>query len=136
MSAVKDGKIVEIGKLIGTSGAHGRRRGPGRRAGLYRQSLPLRRAGHLGPALHLLLRPRRDLGRVRQLLAVAGAGAKGPGGPPLRSSSSYVEAIPMEVLRTLEFTWESFPEYLDQTSTIISGSMSAISSAIPRSAIT
>ncbi len=27
---------------------------------------------------------------------------------------SYVEAIPMEVLDTLEFTWESFPEYLDQ----------------------
>jgi N-acyl-D-amino-acid deacylase len=27
---------------------------------------------------------------------------------------SYVEAIPMEVLRTLEFTWESFPEYLEQ----------------------
>jgi N-acyl-D-aspartate/D-glutamate deacylase len=27
---------------------------------------------------------------------------------------SYVEAIPMQVLRTLEFTWESFPEYLEQ----------------------
>jgi N-acyl-D-aspartate/D-glutamate deacylase len=27
---------------------------------------------------------------------------------------SYVEAIPMEVLKTLEFTWETFPEYLDQ----------------------
>ncbi|HZT87793.1 MAG TPA: amidohydrolase family protein [Stellaceae bacterium] len=27
---------------------------------------------------------------------------------------SYVEAIPMEVLDTLEFTWESFPDYLDQ----------------------
>jgi N-acyl-D-amino-acid deacylase len=27
---------------------------------------------------------------------------------------SYVEAIPMEVLETLEFTWETFPEYLDQ----------------------
>jgi N-acyl-D-aspartate/D-glutamate deacylase len=27
---------------------------------------------------------------------------------------SYVEAIPMEVLDTLEFTWEKFPEYLDQ----------------------
>jgi N-acyl-D-aspartate/D-glutamate deacylase len=27
---------------------------------------------------------------------------------------SYVEAIPMEVLRTLEFTWESFPQYLEQ----------------------
>jgi N-acyl-D-amino-acid deacylase len=27
---------------------------------------------------------------------------------------SYVEAIPMEVLKTLEFTWEGFPEYLDQ----------------------
>src|SRR5437588_6176711 len=27
---------------------------------------------------------------------------------------SYVEAIPMEVLKTLEFTWEGFPEYLEQ----------------------
>jgi len=27
---------------------------------------------------------------------------------------SYVEAIPMEVLDTLEFTWETFPEYLNQ----------------------
>ena len=26
---------------------------------------------------------------------------------------SYVEAIPMEVLDTLEFTWETFPQYLD-----------------------
>src|SRR5258708_1737322 len=27
---------------------------------------------------------------------------------------SYVEAIPMEVLDTLEYTWETFPEYLEQ----------------------
>ena len=27
---------------------------------------------------------------------------------------SYVEAIPMEVLRTLEFGWETVPDYLDQ----------------------
>src|ERR671928_691333 len=27
---------------------------------------------------------------------------------------SYVEAIPMEVLDTLEFSWETFPEYLDE----------------------
>jgi N-acyl-D-aspartate/D-glutamate deacylase len=27
---------------------------------------------------------------------------------------SYVEAIPMEVLDTLEFTWETFPEYLSE----------------------
>ncbi len=27
---------------------------------------------------------------------------------------SYVEAIPMEVLRTVEFSWESMPQYLDQ----------------------
>jgi N-acyl-D-aspartate/D-glutamate deacylase len=26
---------------------------------------------------------------------------------------SYVEAIPMEVLRTVEFTWETFPQYMD-----------------------
>jgi N-acyl-D-amino-acid deacylase len=27
---------------------------------------------------------------------------------------SYVEAIPMEVLRTVEFSWETMPQYLDQ----------------------
>jgi N-acyl-D-amino-acid deacylase len=27
---------------------------------------------------------------------------------------SYVEAIPMEVLDTLEFTWETFPQYLEE----------------------
>ena len=27
---------------------------------------------------------------------------------------SYVEAIPMEVLRTVEFSWETVPQYLDQ----------------------
>ena len=69
--AVKDGKIVEIGKLSGTGQADRRCRRAGRRARLYRQSLPLRRAGHLGPDLLVLVRPRRDLGRVRQLLAVA-----------------------------------------------------------------
>ena len=52
---IKDGKIAEIGKLSGpaerTIDADGRVVAPG----LYRQSLPLRRAGHLGPALLLLL---------------------------------------------------------------------------------
>ena len=27
---------------------------------------------------------------------------------------SYVEAIPMEVLRTVEFDWETVPQYMDQ----------------------
>ena len=27
---------------------------------------------------------------------------------------SYVEAIPMEVLRTIEFDWETVPQYMDQ----------------------
>ena len=58
--AVKDGKIAEIGKLSGAAGQTRRCRRPGRRARLYRQPLPLRRAGHLGPALLVLLRPRRD----------------------------------------------------------------------------
>ena len=51
---VKDGKIAEIGKLSGPPKDHRRRR-PRRRARLYRQPLPLRRAGHLGPAVLLLL---------------------------------------------------------------------------------
>ena len=51
---VKDGKIAEIGKLCGPADAHDRRRRPRRRARLYRQPLPLRRAGHLGPAVLVL----------------------------------------------------------------------------------
>ena len=27
---------------------------------------------------------------------------------------SYVEAIPMEVLRTIDFSWESIPQYMDR----------------------
>ena len=27
---------------------------------------------------------------------------------------SYVEAIPMEVLRTVEFDWETVPQYIDK----------------------
>ena len=27
---------------------------------------------------------------------------------------SYVEAIPMEVLRTVDFSWETMPQYMDQ----------------------
>ena len=88
--------------------------GSGRRAGLYRQSLPLRCAGHLGSALLVLVRPRRDHGRVRQLLAVAGAGAPGQREARWPSSSSYVEAIPMEVLNTVEVDWETIPQYMDR----------------------
>jgi N-acyl-D-amino-acid deacylase len=39
---------------------------------------------------------------------------------------SYVEAIPMEVLDTLEFTWETFPEYLEEMDQATSASISAI----------
>ena len=81
---VKDGRIAEIGKLSGPCQADDRCRRPRRRPGLYRQPLPLRRAGHLGPALLLFLRPRRHLGDLRQLLAVAGAGAQGQGAAALR----------------------------------------------------
>jgi len=81
---VKDGKIVEIGKLSGpaTKTIEGRR--PRRRAGLYRQPLPLRRAGHLGSAVHLLARARRHERHLRQLLVVARARAQGHRGTARR----------------------------------------------------
>ena len=41
---------------------------------LHRQSLPLRRPGHLGSAVHLFVPPRRHQRHHRQLLAGAGAG--------------------------------------------------------------
>ena len=78
MSAVKDGKIVEIGKLSGPATRTVDAGGHGRRARLYRQPLPLRRAGHLGPAVLVFVRPRRDQRDLRQLLAVARAGEEGP----------------------------------------------------------
>ena len=62
---VKDSKIAEIGKLAGRP-AGDRRRRAGRRAGLYRQPLPLRRAGHLGPAVLVLADHGCTSGRLRQ----------------------------------------------------------------------
>ena len=69
--AVKDGKIAEIGKLSGAAEQVVDVGGQVIAPGLYRQPLPLRRAGHLGPAVLVLVRPRRDQRRHRQLLAVA-----------------------------------------------------------------
>ena len=94
--------------------ADGRCRRPGRGARLYRQSLPLRRAGHLGSALLVLLRPRRDLGGDRQLLAVSLAPVRKGNATRMAEFLSYVEAIPMEVLNTIEVDWETFPQYMDR----------------------
>ncbi len=86
----RDRQIVEPGR------PHHRCRWPRRRARLYRQPLPLRRPGHVGPALHLLARARRDDGDLRQLLAEPRAGAQGHRAAPRRVPFSYVEAIPMD----------------------------------------
>ena len=90
---VKDGKIAEIGKLSGTAerivDADGRRRV----AWLHRQPLPLRRAGDVGSAVHVLAAARRHHRHLRQLLALARAGEarqrRAHGGVPvLRRSHS------------------------------------------------
>ena len=111
---VKNGKIAEIGKLRGPAEQVDRRRRAGRRAGLYRQSLPLRRAGHLGPALLVLAattaRPSVVIGNCSLSLAPVRKG----NATRMAEFLSYVEAIPMEVLNTIEVDWETFPQYMDR----------------------
>ncbi|HVB18295.1 MAG TPA: amidohydrolase family protein [Stellaceae bacterium] len=113
--AVKDGKIAEIGKLSGAAGrtvdAEGRVVAPGfidnhchYDAQVTWDPLCSYSCDHGATSVifgncSLSLAPvKRDRARQRRLSEFL----------------SYVEAIPMEVLDTLEFTWERFPEYLDQ----------------------
>jgi N-acyl-D-aspartate/D-glutamate deacylase len=113
--AVKDGKIVEIGKLSGpatrTIDAGGRVVAPGfidnhchYDAQVTWDPLCSYSCDHGATSVvfgncSLSLAPvRRDRASQRRLSEFL----------------SYVEAIPMDVLDTLEITWERFPEYLDQ----------------------
>ncbi len=110
---VKDGKIVEIGKLSGpaarTIDAEGRAVAPGfidnhchYDAQVTWDPLCSFSCDHGATSVifgncSLSLAPVRK-GKQRRLSEFL----------------SYVEAIPMEVLDTLEITWETVPEYLDQ----------------------
>src|SRR3981081_3629403 len=110
---VKDGKIVEIGKLSGpaarTIDAEGRVVAPGfidnhchYDAQVTWDPLCSYSCDHGATSVifgncSLSLAPVRK-GKQRRLSEFL----------------SYVEAIPMEVLDTLEITWETVPEYLEQ----------------------
>jgi N-acyl-D-amino-acid deacylase len=113
--AVKDGKIVEIGKLSGpaarTIDAGGRVVAPGfidnhchYDAQVTWDPLCTYSCDHGATSVifgncSLSLAPvKRDPKKQERLSEFL----------------SYVEAVPMDVLKTLEFTWERFPEYLDQ----------------------
>src|SRR5215213_3690882 len=113
--AVKDGKIVEIGKLSGTAkqtvDAGGQVVAPGfidnhchYDAQVTWDPLCSFSCDHGATSVvfgncSLSLAPvKKDRASQRRLSEFL----------------SYVEAIPMEVLDTLEFTWESFPQYLDE----------------------
>src|SRR5947207_14823933 len=111
--AVKDGKIVEIGKLSGTAArtidADGRVVAPGfidnhchYDAQVTWDPLCSYSCDHGATSV--------IFGNCSLSLAPVKKGKE----DRLSEFLSYVEAIPMEVLRTLEFTWESFPQYLEQ----------------------
>jgi N-acyl-D-amino-acid deacylase len=111
--AVKDGKIVEIGKLSGmaakTVDAEGRVVAPGfidnhchYDAQVTWDPLCSYSCDHGATSV--------IFGNCSLSLAPVKKGTQ----ERLSEFLSYVEAIPMEVLKTLEFTWESFPQYLDQ----------------------
>jgi N-acyl-D-amino-acid deacylase len=112
---IKDGKIVEIGKLSGPAGrtidAEGQVVAPGFIDNHCHYDAqvtwdPLCSFscdhgattvifGNCSLSLAPVKKDRKEQRRLNEFL-------------------SYVEAIPMEVLDTLEFTWETFPQYLDE----------------------
>jgi N-acyl-D-amino-acid deacylase len=111
--AVKDGKIVEIGKLSGTAArtvdAGGQVVAPGfidnhchYDAQVTWDPLCSYSCDHGATSV--------IFGNCSLSLAPVRKGKE----ERLSEFLSYVEAIPMEVLNTLEFTWETFPQYLDQ----------------------
>jgi N-acyl-D-amino-acid deacylase len=111
--AVKDGKIVEIGKLSGPAGrtidAAGLVVAPGfidnhchYDAQVTWDPMCSYSCDHGATSV--------IFGNCSLSLAPVRKGTE----ERLSEFLSYVEAIPMEVLRTLEFTWESFPQYLEQ----------------------
>ena len=109
-----------------------RRRGGAR---LHRQSLPLRRAGDLGSAVLLFVRSRRHHGDLRQLLAVAGAGAPGQVGAAGRVPV-LCRSDPDGGAAHRRFRLGDDAAIHGHSSTAISASTSATSSATPRSATT
>ncbi len=113
--AVKDGKIVEIGKLSGpaarTVDAGGRVVAPGfidnhchYDAQVTWDPLCSYSCDHGATSV--------IFGNCSLSLAPVRKGKKAQ--RRLSEFLSYVEAIPMDVLDTLEITWETVPEYLDQ----------------------
>ena len=111
---VKDGKIAEIGKLsrpaARTIDADGRAVAPG----FIDNHCHYDAQVTWDPLCSFSPRPRRHLGDLRQLLAVAGAGAQG------RASSGSPNSCPMSkrsrwrCSTRSNSTWETFPQYLDQ----------------------
>ncbi len=110
---VKDGKIVEIGKLSGpatrTIDAEGRVVAPGfidnhchYDAQVTWDPLCSYSCDHGATTV--------IFGNCSLSLAPVRKGKE----ERLAEFLSYVEAIPMEVLRTVEFSWETMPQYLDQ----------------------
>ena len=110
---------VARGRIVGAGtprrpGAAGHRGGWARGgARVRRQPLPLRRPGPLGPALHLLVPPRRDHRDHRQLLAGArpGQGARARGSWPACCRTSRPSRWTC-CEAGVPWTWETFPEYM------------------------
>ena len=110
--AVKDGKIVELGKLSGPASrvidAGGRVISPGfvdNHCHYDAQATwdPLCSFSCYHGATTVIV------GNCSLALAPVRKGTE----ERLAEFLSYVEAIPMEVLRTIDFSWDSIPEYMD-----------------------
>jgi N-acyl-D-amino-acid deacylase len=111
--AVRDGKIVELGKLSGAAGrtvdADGRAVAPGFVDNHCHYDAqvtwdPLCTFSPEHGATSVIF------GNCSLSLAPVKKGKE----ERLAEFLSYVEAIPMEVLRTVEFEWETFPQYMDR----------------------
>ena len=110
---VKDGKIVEIGKLSGAGDQDHRCRRPGRGARALSTITAITTRRSPGTRCARSRATMAHHGRLWQLLAGIGAGRQGTA-KRVAEFLSYVEAIPMEVLNTVEVDWETIPQYMDR----------------------
>src|SRR5262249_39039785 len=111
--AVKDGKIVEMGKLSGAAGQTIDAGGQGIAPGFFSNHRHYHAAGNLAPLCSFAC----DHGATSVVIgncSLSLAPVKKGKEKRMAEFLSYVEAIPMEVLGTVEVDWESFSQYMDR----------------------
>ena len=111
---IRGDRIARIGTHPRSRPRGGRRAPSGRRARLHRRPHPHGRAGGVGSARHVLVLARRDQRRHGQLRLHAGALPRRRDGTwSCATSSGPRTSPPRRCAAGIEWTWETYAQYLD-----------------------